>query len=899
MLDKLVATQKENNNRLASIEGTLSQILATNKKTAKEESLRNRREANLERRTKNQQSKAAPAAAVKATKEKKESENILTKILSSPIAKMAIGGLLIAGVVKAFSDPKTQEAIGNFFAKAFNKIKPIFIGMMQQAGEMLITAAREAGKIIVELLASAFDRLTKGFGNMFTGNQSNFGLSGAQRNAKTKEEREEIEKVNKALERKNQLEREYYKRVYALEKMKDKGYSSGAIARQQREVDASQEKLNTVIQEVQAYKELESVKDHLREEDTRMRTADEIRFGALNAMTFFHGAVNRQYLQEKGYQTGGPISVPGSGSGDTVPAIVSPGSFVLNREASKVMGYQEGGIPVMLEPGEKVYGPGMWGPHEAAMNSMIPRFQAGGFVGAPRASMTDTGYKDYKGRPVLLSPSAAEGFKCMVEKGMPVNPGDITNVFRDEAEYRRLISQGFGAASNSKHNFGEAMDVHGTMGQWIRRKGGKCGWGPNDYAGSHGGHYEFSGGNPAPARDEVYSNEQQTGPGSYKGLDAEQTGKAILESAPVMGAGNLLNWTGKAAQDAMESAGLPGYADYMRMFAQGFSESKMPSKLTTMLGAAVNLGKSLMGSLLGGLTNLFGGGQKQDDKNSGLTPIQKLLGLGAPAAAAEQPTGGGGGGEQPSVTELGGSSGKLALTDQQFKELAYIVSGEAARGTADEFGVAASVLNRVADPRYPSTIRAVGRQHNQYEAVEIGNARYDDALAARLKKNSHQIVSALNKLQGRTDFKGQALLHNRGQGDPMFSSRGNYFHYAEQGHSSTAPAPKNPPQHWRKFIQKQEGNAQVPKMQTGGVVNMRGSSANHMKRYDKAMETYRASMAEGMTPIVVPVPMGGGGGGNVSVTGSSGAPQAPELPAGPQVVALLELQNRLALGAHM
>ena len=52
MLDKLVATQKENNNRLASIEGTLSQILATNKKTAKEESLRNRREANLERRTK-------------------------------------------------------------------------------------------------------------------------------------------------------------------------------------------------------------------------------------------------------------------------------------------------------------------------------------------------------------------------------------------------------------------------------------------------------------------------------------------------------------------------------------------------------------------------------------------------------------------------------------------------------------------------------------------------------------------------------------------------------------------------------------------------------------------------------------------------------------------------------
>ena len=43
-------------------------------------------------------------------------------------------------------------------------------------------------------------------------------------------------------------------------------------------------------------------------------------------------------------QVGGPINVPGSGSGDKVPMMLPAGSFVLNREASKVFqGFQTGG----------------------------------------------------------------------------------------------------------------------------------------------------------------------------------------------------------------------------------------------------------------------------------------------------------------------------------------------------------------------------------------------------------------------------------------------------------------------------------------------------------------------------------------------------------------------------
>jgi hypothetical protein len=59
-------------------------------------------------------------------------------------------------------------------------------------------------------------------------------------------------------------------------------------------------------------------------------------------------------------------------------------------------------------------------------------------------------------------------------------------------------------------------------------------------------------------------------------------------------------------------------------------------------------------------------------------------------------------------------------------------------------------------------------------------------------------------------------------------------------------------------------------------------------------------MAGNSAPIIVPVPMPqSGGGGSKQLTGGVGTPNAPNLPSGPSVVALLELQNRLALGAAL
>jgi len=140
-----------------------------------------------------------------------------------------------------------------------------------------------------------------------------------------------------------------------------------------------------------------------------------------------------------------------------------------------------------------------------------------------------------------------------------------------------------------------------------------------------------------------------------------------------------------------------------------------------------------------------------------------------------------------------------SLTDQQFSDLAYAVSGEAQRGTPDEYGVAANILTRLADPRYPNTIMGVFTASGQYAAYEDGGARRDPQLATKLKANKDKIAEAIEKLNGRTDFKGTSQYGNMGPGDIKFSDRGNFYHYASQ-RGKNSPPPPNPPTHWKKLI---------------------------------------------------------------------------------------------------
>ena len=176
--------------------------------------------------------------------------------------------------------------------------------------------------------------------------------------------------------------------------------------------------------------------------------------------------------------------------------------------------------------------------------------------------------------------------------------------------------------------------------------------------------------------------------------------------------------------------------------------------------------------------------------------IFDIDGMGRPSSMSASPE------KEEKEGEKSGSGGSLKeLTGQDFRDLAYIVSGEAQRGTDDEYGVAAAVLNRVADPAWPNTIKAVGSQDGQFEAVYTGKAYDDPALAQKLASPEGQakIVEALNMLKGRTDFKGTSQYGNMGQGDVKFSDRGNFYHYKEQV-GPTDPPPSPIPTYYQKFI---------------------------------------------------------------------------------------------------
>lgn len=178
--------------------------------------------------------------------------------------------------------------------------------------------------------------------------------------------------------------------------------------------------------------------------------------------------------------------------------------------------------------------------------------------------------------------------------------------------------------------------------------------------------------------------------------------------------------------------------------------------------------------------------------------------------------GGQGGG---TVSKLGSGNATLnSLTDQQFSDLAYAVSGEAQRGTPDEYGVAANILTRLADPRYPNTIMGVFTAPGQYAAYEDGGARRDSQLAAKLKANKDKIAEAIQRLNGRTSFKGTKMYHNMGPGDIKFSDRGNFYHYASQ-RGKNDPPPSNPPTHWKKLI--------TPKQQAPKVSSNTTTSKNN------------------------------------------------------------------------
>jgi hypothetical protein len=123
------------------------------------------------------------------------------------------------------------------------------------------------------------------------------------------------------------------------------------------------------------------------------------------------------------------------------------------------------------------------------------------------------------------------------------------------------------------------------------------------------------------------------------------------------------------------------------------------------------------------------------------------------------------------------------LTTKDFDDLAFAISSEAQLGTDDEYGVGANILTRLQSGNYGSSVNAIINAPGQYEGVYTGRSVASPEISARLQspEGRKKLQEAMQRLDGRTEFKGQTMLHNRvAAEDPMFSAGGNFYHHAGQ-----------------------------------------------------------------------------------------------------------------------
>lgn len=162
--------------------------------------------------------------------------------------------------------------------------------------------------------------------------------------------------------------------------------------------------------------------------------------------------------------------------------------------------------------------------------------------------------------------------------------------------------------------------------------------------------------------------------------------------------------------------------------------------------------------------------------------------------------------------DIGSGGGKLkGLSREDYVQMAKTIAGEAGPGD-DRYLVAGAVLNRVASKEFPNSVKSVvtagqGTAHPQFEGY-LPNANVDAEVKKLMSPEGQaKLVAALERLGGRTDFKGQKMLGNRvAAEDPMFDKKGNYAHYYwQKGPNSVMPSNYVVP-NFGQFIQK-ENNA--------------------------------------------------------------------------------------------
>jgi putative chitinase len=558
-------------------------------------------------------------------------------------------------------------------------------------------------------------------------------------------------------------------------------------------------------------------------------------------------------------QTGGPILVPGSQatSGDSVPAVLPTGSFVLNRNASNAIRRQSGGsVPAMLEPGELVF------PKTTdslkSLNSQIPRFQNGGIV-----NHTDTGSgfqpgnaKDQSGRPVVLSKGAADAFKKMMDAG-GVKGSDVASSRRSVEKNKSV-----GGVPNSAHLGGNAIDIHGASKSWMIKNSDKYGWKRNNYM-NDSWHWDYVGNN-------------STVVGKNEGNDDKKENKETEE---------------KSISLSGLSGSLSGQLGFLKMLGINLTG------LGGLTDSVISEGSSFLGSLFGinpGMASGLGMSPNSTDSGGGLSDGAFSANAMLKYAKANGIT---------NKTELAMFMGQMGHESMGFTRSEEIASGADYEGRTDLGNTQRGDGKRYKGRGY---IQLTGRDNYRTYGAKVGedlennpelaadpNVALKVAMAywndrvSRSAAKSGDLLKVTKQINGGTNG-----LEDRGvrfaKWQKKLSSDGNIAGLQKGG----IPAMLEPGEmvFSSSSPQLEALNSSIPRFQNGGSTNISHSSSPSMDKLGAA-----SGMSMGQTSIIVI----NGGGGNQQASAPPQLPQSqgvapPMLPNGPSMAGLSDIINRVS-----
>jgi len=135
----------------------------------------------------------------------------------------------------------------------------------------------------------------------------------------------------------------------------------------------------------------------------------------------------------------------------------------------------------------------------------------------------------------------------------------------------------------------------------------------------------------------------------------------------------------------------------------------------------------------------------------------------------------------------GVAGGQLNLTAEDWEYITRAVQGEAGPDD-DQYYVAASIINRMADARWGgagASAKDIVTAEGQYEGYKPGEAMSREQFNRLTgQKGMAKIIEALMVLKGRTDFKGVSERHNMGATDILPNEKANFYHYLEEASGS-------------------------------------------------------------------------------------------------------------------